>query len=108
MPLMTADSTTPHTLLALCISPPSIIALDCEGRHARVLLADLGGTPDGIQIDTAQGLVYWTNMGADFHMDDGTLEAARLDGSGRRLLIGNGAIRTPKQLYLDRAAAQLY
>jgi hypothetical protein len=108
MELMNAESSTMQTLLALCISPPSIVALDCEGNHARVLLSDLGGTPDGIQIDTARGLVYWTNMGADFHKNDGTVEAARLDGSGRRLLVGNGAIRTPKQLYLDHAAALLY
>ncbi|ALP67262.1 hypothetical protein [Paraburkholderia caribensis] len=108
MQLMNAESSAMQTLVALCISPPSIISLDCEGNHVRVLLADLGGTPDGIQVDTAQGLVYWTNMGADFHKDDGTVEVARMDGSERRLLVGNGAIRTPKQLYLDRTAAQLY
>ena len=108
MQFTNASSSTTQTLLALCIDPPSILALDCDGNNARVLLSDLGGTPDGIQIDIAYGLVYWTNMGANFHENDGTVEAARFDGSERRLLVGKGTIRTPKQLHLDRKARQLY
>lgn len=96
------------TLLALSIDTPSILACDDSGRALRVVLADLGGTPDGIQVDARNGLIYWTNMGEDYQCDDGTVEVARLDGSERRLLVGCGAITTPKQLYLDQKRDYLY
>lgn len=105
---MKLNASMPQTLLALRIDQPAILSIDCTTGDAHVLLDELGGTPDGIQVDPERDAVYWTNMGADYHADDGTIETARLDGRGRRLLVGNGAIRTPKQLYLDRDAQQLY
>jgi sugar lactone lactonase YvrE len=105
---MTTLSTINQTLLALRIDEPSMLSIDCASGNVRLLIDELGGTPDGVQVDLERGLVYWTNMGADYHADDGTVEVANLDGSGRRVLVGRGAIRTPKQLCLDRAAGQLY
>ncbi|MFD1561776.1 hypothetical protein ACFSHT_40040 [Paraburkholderia silviterrae] len=105
---MKADSTSARAILALRIDHPSIVSIDADSGDAHIVLDDLGGTPDGIQVDLAQNLVYWTNMGKDFHLDDGTVEVARLDGTGRRVLVGNGAIRTPKQIYLDRHEKRLY
>ncbi|WP_433705447.1 hypothetical protein [Paraburkholderia sacchari] len=108
MLVMKADSSPARSILALRIDHPSIVSVDTESGNAHVVLDNLEGTPDGIQIDLEHNLVYWTNMGKDFHLDDGTIEVARLDGTGRRLLVGNGAIRTPKQISLDREARQLY
>jgi hypothetical protein len=105
---MTRETSLKRTLLALRIDQPSIVSIDCASGDARVLLDDLGGTPDGVQVDLERGLIYWSNMGADYHADDGAIEVANLDGSGRRVLVGNGAITTPKQLYLDRDAQRLY
>ena len=105
---MTTLSTINPTLLALRIDEPSMLSIDCASGNVRLLIDELGGTPDGVQVDLERGLVYWTNMGADYHAEDGTVEVAKLDGSGRRVLVGRGSIRTPKQLCLDRAAEQLY
>jgi hypothetical protein len=105
--MSTADPVnTDRTLFALLIDQPSIISVN--GNTAQTLLADLGGTPDGIQIDEVKSLIYWTNMGADFIAPDGTIEVARIDGSQRRLLVGHGEITTPKQLYLDTQHDKLY
>ncbi len=105
---MKADSTPARSILALRIDQPSIVSIDTDSGDAHVVLDDLGGTPDGIQVDLARNLVYWTNMGKDYHLDDGTVEVARLDGTGQRVLVGNGAIRTPKQICLDRRTKHLY
>jgi sugar lactone lactonase YvrE len=87
-------------LLILEIRPPRLLSLSMDGADLRVLIDDLGGTPDGIQVDQRSGHIYWTNMGQDFNAPDGTIERCDLDGSHRTVLIGGGKIVTPKQLAL--------
>lgn len=95
-------------IAVLRIDQPSIFSLDGEGRDLQTIIDGLSGTPDGIQIDTRSGAVYWTNMGADFTADDGSVEVIGADGKNRRLLAGNGDLTTPKQLCLDADRQLLY
>ncbi|MBZ5790647.1 hypothetical protein K8353_11045 [Burkholderia contaminans] len=87
-------------LLVLEVRPPRLLSMAEDGTDLRVLIADLGATPDGIRVDRRRGHIYWTNMGADFDAPDGTIERCDLDGTNRIVLIGGGRIVTPKQLEL--------
>ncbi|MGL4859065.1 MAG: hypothetical protein ACRC5A_04870 [Enterobacteriaceae bacterium] len=95
-------------LLCLLKKLPAIISISCDGSEPHTVLALEGGTPDGIQFDSQRQIIYWTNMGTNYDQADGTIESIRLDGSDRKLLVGNGAITTPKQLYLDQRDDRLY
>ena len=95
-------------IAALRVDKPSIFSIDTTGGNYQLIADNIGGTPDGIQIDKERGLIYWTNMGENFDADDGSVEAINLDGSNRRFLAGNGAFTTPKQLYLDADQDLLY
>lgn len=95
-------------IIALRIDQPSIFSIDCRGEDFQLIIDDLEGTPDGVQVDKVRNKVYWTNMGPDFNADDGSVESATLTGSERHLLAGNGAFTTPKQLYLDKEHELLY
>lgn len=94
--------------------PPRLLSCEMDGTDVATEFADLG-TPDGVQVDRSTGCVYWTEMGKvtdavemSFDAPDGTIERARLDGSERVTLVGNGAIVSPKQLYHDRTNGYLY
>jgi hypothetical protein len=107
------------TLYVLQARPPAIIALSPDGSH-EVIIANLTRTPDGIKVDAESQMVYWTNMGTGIHLvdgdpasgavppNDGTIECARLDGSGHRVLVSSGKAGTPKELVLDKEGGHLY
>jgi DNA-binding beta-propeller fold protein YncE len=108
-----AGSQQTPRLFMLQARPPRLLSCERDGTEVVTVIADLGGTPDGVQVDRAKGYIFWTNMGEvttgeDFDAADGTIERARLDGSERTLLIGNGTIVTPKQLCHDRTHGYLY
>jgi hypothetical protein len=98
---------------ALLVHPAAILAFDPGSGTIRTV-ATPGGSPDGIQVDPTADAIYWTNMGAfpakgeGFLADDGTIERCDLDGSHRSVLVGGGAIVTPKQLQLDAENRLLY
>lgn len=85
-----------------------------ERSSGKVVLTVEGvGHPDGIQADVANGYFYWTDMGPhrigeDFFEPDGSIRRCRLDGTEMTLLVGDGAIYTPKQLQLDPGSQRLY
>jgi DNA-binding beta-propeller fold protein YncE len=70
--------------------------------------------PDGIELDTAAGKMYWTDMGqggaADksVAIDDGRIMRANLDGSNVETVVPLGLTTTPKQLALDVAGGKVY
>lgn len=57
--------------------------------------------PDGLAVDWVAGNVYWCDKGTD------TIEAARLDGRHRRVII-RGGLREPRALALHPSAGRLY
>lgn len=95
-------------LYILQLEKPSIIRLNKDGSTDKVIIDNLKGAPDGIQISRNEGLIYWTNMGGDFNAHDGSIESIGLDGRNRCLLVGSGKITTPKQLALDEDGQYLY
>ncbi|WP_348267147.1 3-hydroxyacyl-CoA dehydrogenase [Edaphobacter sp. DSM 109919] len=105
------NSTIPlSTLYALIIDPGAIVAISSDGSSSRVLL-ETEKAPDGIYVDPASSTIYFSTMGKwgpDFYAADGTIESCKLDGTDRRLLVGNGETVTPKQLVLDREDGYLY
>ncbi|HBO24861.1 MAG TPA: hypothetical protein DD649_18550 [Providencia sp.] len=97
----------PYLLLLDAINP-AIIQLDTTSLVTFNLIDELGGTPDGIAIDHINRLIYWTNMGDNYEADDGSLNLINFDGSGRKMLLGHGQLRTPKQLLLESQSQRLY
>lgn len=95
------------TLFILLAHPAQILALDVDTGECRTVLAPDDGSPDGVQVDASNGVIYWTSMGAwpdhgeDFLNPDGTIESCLVDGTGRSTLVGGGTIVTPKQLQFD-------
>lgn len=101
-------------LVILQVQPPAIIALDPDSGRTETIFALPAGIPDGIQVDVPGNAVYWTNMGErpssgeDFPTADGAIERCDLDGHNRAVLVGGGAIVTPKQLQFDPGTGLLY
>ncbi len=101
------------TLYILRAHPAVILALDPDSGALRTVFDGATGVPDGIQVDGPGKAIYWTSMGAmpergeDFLAADGAIERCGLDGAHHRVLIGGGAIVTPKQLQLDETGGRL-
>ncbi|CAK1543699.1 unnamed protein product [Leptosia nina] len=85
-------------------SPPGPPPLRLPALHPDEYKVVAGATlqnPDGLAVDWVAGNVYWCDKGTD------TIEAARLDGRHRRVIVRNG-LREPRALALHPAAAHLY
>jgi len=95
-------------LLLLVARPAQLLALSLPDGAVETLVADCGGTPDGVVADEANGYIYWTNMGQEFDKNDGYIERIALDGSGRTVVVMPGQTFTPKQLILDADSDLLY
>ena len=102
------------TLYILQAHPAAVLALDPDSGAVRTILDAPDGVPVGIQVDGSGGAIYWTNMGAwpdsgeGFFDADGAIERCDLDGANHHILVGEGAIVTPKQLQYDAAGGHLY
>lgn len=96
------------TLFVLRKTPPAILTLRSDGSGLRTVVEGFEGEPDGVQVDSASGTLFWTNMGVDFTAADGAIYRADLDGGNVELLVGHGAVVTPKQLQHDPVGGHLY
>lgn len=101
------DNSYPYLLL-LDVHSSAITQFNKSTHQMTHLIENLGGTPDGIAVDHTHRLIYWSNMGEDYEADDGSINVMNFDGSGRKMLVGNGEIRTPKQLQIDLNNQRLY
>jgi hypothetical protein len=102
-------------LLALQVYPGRVLRIGLASGGVETVIEDAGMFPDGVVV--ADGVVYWTTMGApetnpaksgeaaqSFTRRNGGLHAQRLDGGGRRRELADpGAITTGKQLAYDGA-----
>jgi len=84
-----------------------VVSVAPDGSDVRVLASGRTGIPDGVAIDEAHGLVYWTVMGRP-RENDGRIERARLDGSDLQTVVPAGGTFTPKQLKIDAVHGKLY
>lgn len=93
----------------------SIMRVDVDGSNAQVIVSGQPHVawPDGVQVDTENGWLYWTNMGSaqgDCAVcTRGSVYRSRLDGSGTEVVVpADGPIGTGKQALLDRKRQHLY
>jgi sugar lactone lactonase YvrE len=80
----------------------AILSCHSDGTGIRTVVANCPEHPDGIAIDAQAGHLYWTNMGRDFNLPDGSIERCNLDGSDRRTIVPAGKTFTPKQLVIHQ------
>ncbi|EKT64777.1 YncE family protein [Providencia burhodogranariea] len=99
-------------LLLLDVINPAITRFSKVSGQVVNLIEGLGGRPDGIAVDSVNRLIYWSNMGenkeGNYDANDGSINVMNFDGTDRKVLIGQGKVRTGKQLQLDQNAQRLY
>jgi sugar lactone lactonase YvrE len=93
-------------LFVLELSGGRIHSMSPDGSDRKVIVTDCR-YPDGIAVDAEAGHIYWTNMGV-FHLNDGCIERADLDGRNRTVIVPEGGTFTPKQIQLDKENGKLY
>ncbi len=100
----------------IVLEPGASRIFTCDGNaeNIEILRDDAAKFPDGILIDPETREIYGTEMGK-VDPDDGTAyghdgEIWRLDhdGGNPMRLIGDGVLRTPKQITADFGARKLY
>ena len=94
-------------LFFLDIRGGRIVSSNADGSDPATIVTGLRGTPDGIVVDSADGYLYWTHMGAA-SADDGYIQRAKLDGTELTKIVPEGGTFTPKQLKLDEKHGKLY
>jgi len=100
-------SSSPERVFFLDLSGGRIASINPDGSDPNVIIEGLKKLPDGIEVDTEAGHIYWTNMGVP-SANDGSIERANLDGTNRQAIVPPGATHTPKQLKLDKKGGKVY
>ncbi|KAE8166068.1 hypothetical protein BDV40DRAFT_308065 [Aspergillus tamarii] len=116
----TKEQNDPHEIYFLELAQSSKLTNGgFFGQNGRILRSTDGGksitavvsglkAPDGLAISRSAGRMFWTNMGLDKSVQDGSVMSANLDGSDIRTIISEGSVYTPKQLTLDDQNRKLY
>ncbi|KAE8422837.1 hypothetical protein BDV36DRAFT_309829 [Aspergillus pseudocaelatus] len=116
----TEEQNDPHEIYFLELAQSlKITNGDFFGQNGRILRTTDGGksitavvsglkAPDGIEISRSAGRIFWTNMGLDTSVQDGSVMSANLNGSDIKTIIPEGSVYTPKQLTLDDQNEKLY
>jgi DNA-binding beta-propeller fold protein YncE len=85
-----------------------IFSANHDGSDLKTIINEGRKFPDGLVVDIAAGHIYWTNMGNNPVVNDGSIERADFDGSNITNIIRPGGTFTPKQLQLDEKNRKLY
>lgn len=94
-------------LFFLDIRGGRVMTANTDGNELRTILEGNKNSPDGIDVDTATGFIYWSNMGRPMD-DDGSVERVAMDGSQHSYVVPVGGTFTAKQMKLDRANRKMY
>ncbi|GLA08897.1 hypothetical protein AnigIFM60653_010696 [Aspergillus niger] len=68
-----------------------------DGSSLKEIVTDLQTLPDGVAVDSANGHIYWTNMGESM-VNDGSIQRCDISGGNIRTIVPPGRTHTPKQL----------
>ncbi|GKZ62089.1 hypothetical protein AnigIFM49718_009159 [Aspergillus niger] len=68
-----------------------------DGSSLKEIVTDLQTLPDGVAVDSANGHIYWTNMGERM-VNDGSIQRCDISGGNIRTIVPPGRTHTPKQL----------
>ncbi|XP_045484331.1 low-density lipoprotein receptor-related protein 1B [Pieris rapae] len=90
-----------HAPLTPTFSPAPTLPTALRPEEYSVVAGATLQNPDGLAVDWVAGNVYWCDKGTD------TIEAAKLDGRHRRVIIRSG-LREPRALALHPAVGRLY
>ncbi|MBC9915183.1 hypothetical protein [Chitinophaga varians] len=102
------------SLITLQKHPAAIIAFPLYDAPPRTIFTITDGIPDGVWFDENTRLLYWTNMGnltsgqGEYAAKDGSVQCCDLNGAQHAILVGNGAVITPKQIIGDPEHGFLY
>ncbi|KAF9772474.1 hypothetical protein IL306_009819 [Fusarium sp. DS 682] len=89
-----------------CASAGRVLVGSSDGKPIKTLVSGQR-MPDGIDISTAAGKMFWTNMGKPSE-NDGAVLRSNLDGSDVKEIVPRGSVHTPKQLTVDNVNSKLY
>jgi DNA-binding beta-propeller fold protein YncE len=84
-----------------------VLSAEPDGSDLRILVDELGTSPDGIAVDVPNGHIYWSNMGRAKEAD-GSIMRSDLDGGNLTTIVPSGGTFTAKQLTLDARNGKLY
>ncbi len=105
---------THHRLFILEPGKNQIFSCDLNGGDKQVVRSNLDRIPDGIFIDKANEMIYFTQMGEvnmrdeTAYKNDGSIWRMKCDGSDFTCLVQPGGTRTPKQITADLKNGKLY
>ncbi|KAF2433099.1 YWTD domain-containing protein [Tothia fuscella] len=72
-----------------------------DGTDTKTIATELRSVPDGIAVDRAAGLIYFSNMGRSAGSGArGSIQSVKLDGTGLATIVAVGKTHTAKQLTL--------
>lgn len=103
---MTESNASKGRIFVGDLSGNRIFSVKADGTGMKVIVTQCWH-PDGIAVDTAEGYIYWTDMG-DVLKRDGSIMRADLDGKNITTILPRGEAFNPKQLILDRTNQRLY
>jgi DNA-binding beta-propeller fold protein YncE len=78
-----------------------------DGSDLKTIVEEGRKIPDGLVVDSANGHMYWTNMGNP-KANDGSILRSDLDGKNMTTIVAPGGTFTPKQLQIERRTGKLY
>ncbi|KAF4994645.1 hypothetical protein FGRMN_5642 [Fusarium graminum] len=84
----------------------SILVGTSDAKPLKTLVSDQR-MPDGIDISSSTGKLFWTSMGR-LSENDGAVLSCNLDGTDVKEIVPRGSAHTPKQLTIDEVNSKVY
>jgi len=103
---MSSDSNAGR-LFFLDLGAGRVLSVNPDGSDLKTIVSEGRKLPDGLVVDEAAGLLYWTNMG-NFRENDGSILRSDLDGRNITTIVPPGGTFTPKQIQIDKRNSKLY
>jgi DNA-binding beta-propeller fold protein YncE len=94
-------------LFFLDVAGGRVLSANPDGSDLKTIVEKGRKIPDGLVVDSAAGLMYWTNMGNP-QANDGSILRSDLDGKNMTTVVPPGGTFTPKQLQLEKKSGKLY
>jgi len=99
---------TSGRLFILDLGAGRVLSANPDGSDLKTIVSEGRKLPDGIVVDIEAGHLYWTNMGSNPSVNDGSIERSDLDGKNITHIVPPGGTFSPKQLQLDKKNGKLY
>jgi len=99
---------TSGRLFILDLGAGRVLSANQDGSDLKTIVSEGRKLPDGIVVDIEAGHLYWTNMGSNPSVNDGSIERSDLDGKNITHIVPPGGTFSPKQLQLDKKNGKLY